>query len=80
MTATKLYAFEVKGGLKFKIKDPVGVWERSAVGIVAENGKATVQVRFDFGSEGIALLETQKLAANAGNLHLIRELTGQDFS
>ena len=76
VTATHLYAFEVKGGLKFKIKAPVGSWERSAVGVESEDGKATVQVKFDFGADGVAVLETQKAAAHAGNLHFVREVAG----
>ncbi|MFZ4719565.1 MAG: hypothetical protein ACOYMR_09075, partial [Ilumatobacteraceae bacterium] len=80
VTATHLYAFEVKGGLKFKIKAPVGSWERSAVGVEAEDGKATVQVKFDFGEDGVAVLETQKVAAHAGNLHFVREVAGGGVS
>ena len=76
LTATKLYAFSVKGGLKFKIKEPVGQWDRSNVSIETADGKATVQVKFDFGPDGIAILETQKLAAHAGNLHFIEAVTG----
>jgi hypothetical protein len=79
VTATRLYAFAVKGGFSFKIKEPVGSWERAAVGVTASDGKATVQVKFDFGPDGIALLETQKLAAHAGNLHFVREITGGTF-
>jgi hypothetical protein len=76
VTSTKLYAFSVKGGLKFKIKEPVGEWDRSSVSIETADGKATVQVKFDFGSDGVAILETQKLAAHAGNLHFIEAVTG----
>ena len=79
VTATRLYAFEVKGGLKFKIKSPIGNWERSEVGIEALDGKATVQMKFDFGTDGVAVLETQKAAAHAGNLHFVREVAGDTF-
>ena len=76
VTAAHLYAFEVKGGLKFKIKAPIGSWDRASVGIEALDGKATVQMKFDFGAGGVAVLETQKAAAHAGNLHFVREVTG----
>jgi hypothetical protein len=71
LTDTKIYAFSVKGGLKFKIKDPIGSWDRSSVSIQTSDGKATVLVKFDFGADGVAVLETQKLAAHAGNLHFV---------
>ena len=79
VTATKLCAFEVKGGFSWKVKDPIGQWDRSAVAIEAQDGKATVAMKFDFGPDGIAVLETQKLAANAGNLNFVREVMGDRY-
>jgi len=56
--------------------EPVGIWDRSAVLITATSGKATAQLRFDFGDGAVAELECQMLAINAGNLVFVREITG----
>jgi hypothetical protein len=77
---TRLYAFKVKSGFSWKLKEPVGIWDRSAVQITATPGKATAQLRFDFGDGAVAELECQTLATNAGNLVFVREVTGNpDF-
>ena len=73
---TRLYAFKVKSGFSWKLKEPVGIWDRSAVQITATPGKATAQLRFDFGDGAVAELECQTLATNAGNLVFVREVTG----
>ena len=76
VSATRLYAFKVKPGFSWKLKEPVGIWDRSAVQITATPGKATAQLRFDFGDGAIAELECQMLATNSGNLVFVREVTG----
>jgi len=35
VSATQLYAFKVKAGFSWKLKEPVGIWDRSAVQITA---------------------------------------------
>ena len=70
----------MKPGFSWKLKEPVGVWERSAVQVTATPGKATAQVRLDFGDGAVAELECQTVATNASNLVFVREVTGNpDF-
>lgn len=80
LSATKLYAFKVKAGFSWKLKEPIGIWDRSAVDVTATAAKATAQLRFDFGDGAVAELECQTAATNAGNLPFVREITGStDF-
>jgi hypothetical protein len=76
VTATTLYAFKVKGGFSWKVKEPVGIWDRSAVAITGTEQSATVLLRLDFGQGDVAELEVQRLATNAGNLAFVAEVTG----
>ena len=50
---------------------PERVWPPTAT-----PGKATAQLRFDYGDGAVAELECQTLATNAGNLVFVREITG----
>jgi hypothetical protein len=77
LSSTTLYAFKVKAGFSWKLKEPIGIWDRAAVEVGATPGKATMQPRFHFGGGAVAELECQTAATNAGNLPFVREITGR---
>ncbi len=78
VTETSVYAFKAKGGLKWKVQDPIGQWPHGTLQAIAEDGKITKALALMMPNGDTIELETQTSGVQSLNARTVDEIVARN--